>query len=660
MCGIAGVINFKGPEDKTTLLRRMVGFLHHRGPDAAGFYQKGAAGLGHARLSIIDLYGGDQPIHNEDKTIWIVYNGEVFNYPELRDTLERVGHRFYTKTDTEVLIHLYEEHGVNMLSHLNGQFAFSIWDENREHLFLARDRVGIRPLFWTQPGSRFLFASEIKALFADNSVPRRLNAGTLSDIFISWAPSGSATAFENIYQIPPGHYALLSQDKFSVEPYWEIHPEDNDVSNRPLYAWEDELKTLLLDSARIRLRADVPVGAYLSGGLDSTYTSELVKRHFNNKLCTFSVAFSNDAFDESFYQKTALRSLQTDNHKTTCTDQSIGDTFPEVVWHAEIPMLRTAPTPLFHLSKLVNNSSYKVVLTGEGADEIFAGYNIFKEAQVRRFWSRFPESQIRPRLLERLYPYIFSGNNERARSYLKEFFKINLSNVDSPTYSHQLRWQNTSKLQSFFSPRILQGANSFDQFIENFTKTLPADFNNWRSLTKAQYIEKTIFLSNYLLSTQGDRMCMAHSVEGRYPFLDHRIIEFAFKLPTRYRLNGLTEKFILKRIAHGIVPDIVANRPKQPYRAPISSAFFNDTTPPDYVETLLSENNIRKCDYFSHQRVAKLVSKCQKHPTGLLSERENMAIVGVLSTQLLHHQYIDNFPSRPATMHTNVTVNINS
>ena len=654
MCGIAGIINFKASEDKRPLLQKMIGFLHHRGPDAAGIYTSGPAGLGHARLSIIDLSSGDQPIHNEDRTVWIVYNGEIFNYPELREDLKRRGHRFYTQTDTEILVHLYEEFGTDMFGHLNGQFAFGIWDQNKKQLLLARDRVGIHPLFYTQRNSRLIFASEIKAILADDSQTRQLNRQALADIFVCWSPHGEETVFEGVRQIPAAHYALLTKDDLQVRPYWDLPLNFDNGVDRPLEDLKGELQALLIDSCRIRLRADVPVGAYLSGGIDSTYTSALVKRHFNNRLCTFSVAFANAVFDESPFQQEAIQSLGTEHRTVRCTDKDIADAFPDVVWHAEAPMLRTAPAPLFRLSGLVRSSAYKVVLTGEGADEIFAGYNIFKEAQVRRFWARCPTSNMRPRLLERLYPYIFSGDNEKAKSYLRGFYRKGLENVASPVYSHLPRWENTAQLQPFLSNPEGADGKPLDRFITNFSRSLPEDFLSWPALTRAQYIEMKIFLSNYLLSTQGDRMTMAHSVEGRYPFLDHRVIEFAFKLPARYRLNGLTEKFILKKIAKGLIPDRVVNRPKQPYRAPISSVFFGEK-PTAYVDDLLSEKALVKSGYFEPQRVARLTGKCRRSPQGLTSERENMALVGILSTQLMHHQFIENFPKTPKTIHADVT-----
>lgn len=646
MCGIAGIINFNGGEEKQALLRRMIGLMRHRGPDSAGIYSGGAAGLAHARLSIIDLSGGDQPIHNEDQTVWVVFNGEIFNYPELRKELIESGHRFYTHSDTEVLVHLYEEYQTEMFQKLNGQFAFAIWDQKSEKLLLGRDRVGIRPLFYHQNNGRLVFGSEIKSIFADQSISRRIDVDTLSDIFTCWTPTGGKTIFEDVCQLPPAHFAVYSPEGMQISRYWHLPFEAPEADDRPLSEWVQEMTDLLTDAARIRLRADVPVGAYLSGGIDSTFISSLVKRNFNNRLCTFSVGFADKRFDEKAFQETAVKALGTEHRSVTCTDSDIGEIFPRVVWHTETPIIRTAPAPLMHLSKLVRESDFKVVLTGEGADEIFAGYNIFKEDKVRRFWAKNPASQMRPSLLAKLYPYVFSQGNERAKKFLVGFFKKDLEKVDSPAYSHLLRWQNTSQLKMFFSDDLKAKAGSLEEFVERFRNTLPEGYTSWPALSRAQYIENTLFLSNYLLSSQGDRMAMANSVEGRYPFLDHRVVEFACRIPSRYRLNGLTEKFILKQAARGFIPDQLIDRAKQPYRAPISNSFFGESSPA-YVMTMLSEETIKDRGYFNPQKVASLVRKCGQQKGNLLSERENMALVAILSTQLLDHMFIRNFPAFP-------------
>jgi asparagine synthase (glutamine-hydrolysing) len=295
-----------------------------------------------------------------------------------------------------------------------------------------------------------------------------------------------------------------------------------------------------------------------------------------------------------------------------------------------------------------------VVLTGEGADEIFAGYNIFKEDRVRRFWARRPNSEIRPRLLEKLYPYIFARGDGRARTYLEGFFRKGLSEVHLPWYSHLLRWENTAKLKVFLNSD-LQEQDGEKQFLDRFTETLPPDFMDWDPLSRAQHIEMKIFLSNYLLSSQGDRMAMAHAVEGRFPFLDHRVTEFAFRVPPSYRLNGLKEKFILKQAAMGFLPEEIIKRPKQPYRAPMSSCFFGNS-PLDYVDELLSEDSVKKAGYFHPSRVSKLVEKCRGQEGNLTSERENMALVGILSTQLVHYLFIENFPPHPINKPENIKV----
>jgi len=643
MCGIAGIINFSAPEQKESLLRQMAQSLHHRGPDAQGIFTNGPAGLGHTRLSIIDIAGGDQPVHNEDESIQVVFNGEIFNYPELKETLLSKGHRFYTRTDTEVLVHLYEEYGSELFNHLNGQFAFALWDMHRETLLLGRDRTGIRPLFYFHDNGRLVFASEIKAIFADEQIKREIDIQTLSDIFTCWTPQGSATAFTDIYQLPPAHYATFSKAGFYVKRYWELPFGCAKFSDRSLPELTDQFNQLMLDAIRIRLRADVPVGAYLSGGIDSTYICSIIKNNFHNRLSTFSVGFTEKQFDETAFQSKAVAHSGTNHHSIDCSNEAIGRILPEVIWHTETPLLRTAPAPLMLLSRLVRDNQYKVVLTGEGADEILAGYNIFKENKIRRFWARQPDSKVRPLLLATLYPYIFSQKNIKAINFLEHFYKKNLSHLDMPAYSHLPRWENTSALQRFFSKDIQQKGFDITHFINRYNDSLPQDFMSWDPLPRAQYIETQLFMSNYLLSSQGDRMSMANSIEGRYPFLDHRVIEFAAKIPSHLKLYGLTEKYILKKAAHGLIPPELIQRSKQPYRAPVSQAFLGDTHH-DYVHELLSEKNLKESGYFDPGKTARLIKKCRQKQGGMVSERENMALAGILSTQLLDYHFIKRFP----------------
>ncbi len=638
MCGIVGVLNLhKSPPTKISTLRKMLGMLRHRGPDEFGIYRDADVGLGSARLSIIDLSGGQQPISNEDETLWIVFNGEIYNYVELRPYLERRGHRFATHTDTEVILHLYEEYGPAALDFLNGQFALAIWDTETHHLFLTRDRLGIRPLFYTIADGRLIFGSEIKALLAHPDVHAAIDRYALTQVFTYWSILSPNTIFEHIHELPPAHYLTVSEDgDITSQPYWELDFETfprSSCTDGVAAAFEE----LLTDAVRLRLRADVPVGAYLSGGLDSSVTTSLIRHRTHNRLETFSIAFDDPDFDESAYQQQMADVLGTEHRVVHCCYKDIADVFPDVIWHTETPVLRASPAPMFLLSKLVHDHGLKVVLTGEGADEILAGYNIFKEMKIRRFWAKDPESEIRPLLLQRLYPYI-PGFSSGGGAYLRAYFKQNLDDVDAPAYSHALRWSSTARLQRFLAEPGTGRATV--NVAREAPVTLPAEFQTWSPLGRAQFLEMAIFLPQYLLSSQGDRMAMAHSVEGRFPFLDHRVVEFCSHLPPNLKLRGLQEKWLLKQVGKHLVPEEIWRRTKQPYRAPISRCFYGEA-PPDYVSTLLSSSALEESGLFKPLAVARLL---QKSARGIrLSEMDEMALIGVLSTQLVYWTFVREF-----------------
>lgn len=649
MCGIVGM--FKADCDDSAragVLNSMLHAIRHRGPEASGIYLNGPAGLGHDRLSIIDLAGGFQPISNEDGSIWIVCNGEVFNYIELREELIARGHTFHTGSDCEVILHLYEEHNVGCLLHLIGQFAFAIWDSRTRTMFLARDRFGIRPLFYTRPGNSLLFASEIKALLASGIVDARLNPEVIDQVFTYWAPLPGRTAFEGIHEVPPAHYMIAGQGHASLHRYWSVDfsPQPGSLGKGEAF-YADRLLELLVDATRLRLRADVPVGAYLSGGLDSSTIAAVVRRYTSNTLKTFSIAFKDEHFDERAHQQRMADDLGTEHVSIECTDADIASVFPEVVRHVEAPILRTAPAPMYMLSRLVRGHGLKVVLTGEGADEFLGGYDIFKETMVRRFWAANSQSKLRPLLLRKLYADVRSMS-ETSQAYLEAFFKNSLTSTDSPYYSHLIRWQGGARLERLFSRDLRERfiANSLGH--NNLLAGLDGLDLGWDPLSKAQFIESRTFLSQYLLSSQGDRVAMAHSVEGRYPFLDHRLVEFAATIPPHLRLRGLNEKYILKRAVADLLPASTLARTKRPYRAPIRNVFLGDS-PPDYVLDALSPSEVCKVGIFDPTAVAMLVSKCRRSP--IVGESDSMALVGVLTTQLLHRFFVQQratyFPVTP-------------
>lgn len=639
MCGIAGIFNINNHRDTSTdTLDRMLSIIRHRGPDELGFHKDKQIVIGHARLSIIDLTLGKQPMCNEDASIWITFNGEIFNYLELRQDLIEKGHRFATQSDTEVIIHLYEDYGVNCVQYLNGQFAFAVWNKKSRELFLARDRMGIRPLFYAKSQDSFYFASEIKALFATGRLDRAIDPVALDQIFTLWHTVPPRTAFKGVYELPPGHYLTIKDGVIKREKYWDIEFSD-DYCRLTVKDASERLKELLIDSTRLRLRADVPVGAYLSGGLDSSVTTALIRHFTNTSLQTFSVAFEDNNYDESYYQKEMSLALGTEHHEILCAYSDISRNFPQVIWHTEKPILRTAPVPLFLLSRLVHKNNFKVVLTGEGADEVLGGYDIFKEAKIRQFCARFPNSQIRPLLLKRLYPYL-PAFQEQSDVYRKAFFDGGLSDPSDMFFSHRPRWQTTSKNKLFFSEELREGINGANT--ENtLMMSMPSEFSHWEPFTRAQYIETKGLLPGYILSSQGDRVSMAHSIEGRFPFLDHRVVEFCAKLPLHYKMRGLKEKYILKESMRSYLPREITKRTKQPYLAPDSKSFFYNGKPLEYVEELLSEDCISRYGYFNPKPVKFLVNKCKKG--GVVGFKDNMALVGILSTQLLHRQFVENF-----------------
>lgn len=635
MCGIAGFVPSNHIQDVKQTLKAMLTRIRHRGPDECGLYLSNSACMGNVRLSIIDLSAGQQPMSTADGRYWIAYNGEVFNYPELKKSLEQKGHVFRTNCDTEVVLHMYQEYGLNCLSQLNGQFVFSVWDCHKKELFLGRDRMGIRPLFYTQQGADFVFGSEIKSIFEYPGIKREFCLEGLKQIFTFWSTLTPTTAFKDIYEIPPGHYAIYKNSVLTVSPYWSLNMEPKRQIN--LADAVDEFKSLFQDSLALRMRADVPVAAYLSGGLDSTSTTAFIKKMFPEALNTFSIGFEEKDYDETIYQKEVANFFDTKHHSVSFKNSDVVDLFEKVLWHTETPILRTAPFPMYKLSKLVRDNGIKVVITGEGADEMLGGYNIFKEAIVRHFWSKYPDSKIRPLLLKKLYPYIPQLQGA-GTSMLKLFFGYKLSETHLATYSHLLRWHNTSRIANHFSEDYKNRLNGSDP-VSSYDTMINNKIKDYSPLAKAQYIESTVFMSGYLLSSQGDRVAMGNSVEGRYPFLDHRIIEFCSKLPDDFKIKGMDEKFLLKEVVKEIIPTSVLKRPKQAYRAPIAKALLEDKN--GFVDEILSNSEINNLGIFNSSSVNNLLVKLRKNST--ISEVDNMALMGILSTHVLNNLYIKDF-----------------
>lgn len=656
MCGIAGIVDLKrsGVSPSRDALVRMAGALRHRGPDEHGIYRDREAGFAHARLSIIDVSGGHQPLCNEDETLWIVFNGEIFNYLELRDELVKLGHRFRTRSDTEVIVHAYEAWGDDAFARMNGQWALALWDSARGRLVLSRDRVGVRPLYVCEHESRLYFASEVKAIFAaDTSIPRAFDPLGLDQTFTFWSIVPPQSVFGGVQELQPGYLRVYEGGRMRERPYWQPRfPVGGDgMFEGSLDDAVVAVRAALEQATSLRmLRADVPVGSYLSGGLDSSLVAALGRAVAGEKFQTFSLRFADAEYDETPFQRMMVRQLGSVHHEIVVGRRDIAQVFPEVIYHTERPILRTAPAPLFLLSRLVAQTGIKVVLTGEGADEVFAGYDLFREGKVRRFWAQQPQSTTRPRLLERLYPYL-ARSPVAQQAMTRRFFGRGLKDFRAPGFAHAPRWQTTAAVKRLFSPQMqdaLAGHDAAARFIES----LPEAFSGWTPLAQDQYIETRTLLGGYILASQGDRMLMAHSVEGRFPFLDKDVVALADSLPAAYKLRVLDEKHVVKKAARALVPDEIIARPKQPYRAPDALSFVGEDVP-EYVSELLSETAVAHAGVFSPKAVTQLLKKCTLASASAapLSNSDNMALVGVLSTQLVHHQYVAGRPRMGETVH---------
>jgi asparagine synthase (glutamine-hydrolysing) len=653
MCGIGGILDWRGEQSSdfapnSRHLDAMGAALRHRGPDGQGQLLRSVLGLVHTRLSIIDIEGGHQPVFNEDGRVAVVFNGEVFNFIELREMLLKRGHLFRTHSDTEVIVHLYEEFGDGFVSQLNGQFAIALWDERHadsRRLLLVRDRVGIAPLFY-RLGSlphhpQLAFASEVKAIlpiWPDRPVADRC---ALDQIMSCWAPVGERTLFEGVCSLLPGSMLIVEQapgQELALKRvrYWDwMFPEspegylqDDDE------AVMEQLRQLLVDATRLRLRADVPVGAYLSGGLDSSILASLVRFESPTPLRTFSIGFDSKGHDETEYQDRMVNFLGADHSRIQLSSADVGAGFMAAIWHAESATLRTAPAPMKSLSGLVHQHGFKVVLTGEGADEVFGGYDLFKETKLRSRWARQPNSRARPLLLQRLYPYQ-APDQGRAQAYLERFYGVGLDEPDALVFSHLPRLASTSLTRAFLTQPSQEGAAG-----QALAETLPVQAKCWSPLARAQYLEARVLMPNYLLSTQGDRMLMANAVEGRFPYLDHRLIEFANRLPDRLKVRALQEKYVLRQAMRRDLPPDTRQRVKQPYRAPEAAAFFDAQGKPlDWVADLMSEAKLKDSNYF-HPRMGELLLNKARRAPAQLGNKDNQALVAMVSMQAWHQLFV--------------------
>ena len=627
MCGVAGIVRPEAaaPVREEQLLR-MVRAIRHRGPDGFGLALDAGAGLVSARLAIFDIPRGWQPLERGPEGSMLVYNGEVYNHPELRAELSG-RERFATTCDTEVVLHWLEREGVNALERFNGQFAFAWWQPHRRRLTLVRDRFGVRPLYHaTLDDGTLVFGSEVKALFASGEVAAEPDLAGIDDAFTLWGPRPPRTAFRGVSQVPPGGLVVWERGRVVEERRWWT-PEYGDDSGP-----DGDLDELMRESVRLRLRADVPVGTYLSGGLDSSLITALAQAETDHQLRTFSITFSDPRYDERSHQEEVARAIGTSHHVVQAGAAEIAAAFPDVIRHAETPLVRTAPVPLFLLAREVREQGITVVATGEGADELFWGYELFKEVVLREIYARDPERAIE--LLEQLYAYLGPSAARRGPAWRR--FLLETGADDEELGSHLTRAEATATVKAFYRPEVAAQLPTRAS-LDRLRATLPQAFGTWSPLERAAWLELTTLLDPYLLSAQGDRVAMAHGVEGRFPFLDHRVFAYAARLPAREKLHGMREKVALRKLAAAVLPPAIAERGKQPYRAPEVAPFFTPGAP-EWVEEVLSPPALAESAIWDPARVDGLLRRCRAgRATGM---RESMALVGILSTQLWHREFV--------------------
>ena len=640
MCGIAGYYSKTAPADPVAL-GRMLGAIAYRGPDQIRGVVNGPIAVGSARLAILNLDAGEQPIVSSDRKIVIAFNGEIFNYRALLAELGRKGVALQGKAEIDLLLAGYLHYGLDLFARLDGQFAIAIWDGRSERMVLARDRVGIRPLFWFDDARYFGFASEAKALFASNLIPAQIDPTAIIQTMRFWTCVGEQTAFRGVHQVPPAHYLVATRSTVTLHRYW-AWPLPHSVD--PIHLTSDEdyfelFREELGKSVERQCLSSVPVGSYLSGGIDSVTLAMLLQQQVGSRLETFSIRFGDANFDESEAQRTTIDHFGFRSNSITVDDDAIGDNFAAAVWHAETPLFRSAPVPLFLLSREVHRQGYKVVLTGEGADEILLGYDLFKETRIREFWGRQPDSRWRGALIRRLYHHLPQYRNPRFLNLLVDFYRPFLKGSEDRYFAMQVRWEAGRSLERYLAPEHRNFAQTYDATPE-LDRWLPGDFDKAGPIERAQWVEMQTLLSNYLLSSQGDRMSLAHAVEGRYPYLDTSFIELCARLPRRLKLRGLREKFILRQAFADRIPMALRSRPKIAYQAPDVLPFRRGTKMLDYVEHLLSPERIASVGLFDPKAVAGLLTKFRQYSLPRTGNRDNVAFILLLSTMLLDEMFV--------------------
>lgn len=614
------------------VLSCMLGVIHHRGPDDEGVHVEQALALGMRRLSIIDLDSGQQPIYNEDRSVVVVFNGEIYNYRELAAELRQRGHRFATASDTEVIVHLYEEMGEACVHQLRGMFAFALWDRSRRKLFIARDRLGIKPLYYAQVNDGLVFGSEIKAILQHPQVEAQLNLEALSHyLSLRYVPAPQ-TLFTNILSLPPGHTLSCDDRGVSTRRYWDLSFADGRNGHQSDEEYAEELESLLRDAVRLRLRSDVPFGAFLSGGVDSSTIVALMSQMLDEPVNTFSVGFEQvgTSTDELPHARLVAEQFHTHHHEIVTGPREFIDLADKIIWHLEQPIADQATIATYMVSKLAARH-VKMVLTGEGGDELFAGYARYAGERLSPVFSQLPAparslllaaGQHLPGLRRpKIALYALCQTDEVTR--FTNWFPLFNQDMKAALLTEQFRQQ----INGISSDSI------FSHHLAHTDATTP--------LNRMLYVDTKLWLADYLL-LRGDKLTMAASLEGRVPLLDHKLVEFAATLPPRLKLRGWMRKYLLKEVSRKWLPEQIVDRKKEGFPIPISSWFRGEAR--DFLHDLLSPDTIRRRGLFDEGYVGTLL---QEHDTG--RDDHGVLLWGLANVELWQRLFLSAGSKAPHT-----------
>jgi asparagine synthase (glutamine-hydrolysing) len=616
MCGIVGYLDLRsGASADRQVLKSLTDALVHRGPDSSGYFIEGSVGLGFRRLSIIDLKTGNQPILSEDENLVLTCNGEIYDYPELKSELISVGHTFRTRTDVEVLLHLYENHGDQCLQKVNGQFAFAIYDRKKRSLFLARDQFGICPLYYTVAGGVFIYASEIKAILKHPLVSPNVDLTGLDQVLSLPGPISPRTVFKDIKSLVPGHFLLVKDGQITTSEYWDLdYPEQVDGRDeKPERFFAEELRELFQQSVKYRLQADVPVGIFLSGGLDSSMIAAMIQRVSPEvQRHSFSISFSDQRICESRYQRLMSTAVGSIHHEIPFNELDIADGLRDVVYHAECPLKETYNTASLALSRRTRENGVTVVLNGEGSDELFAGYVGYRFDKRRAC----------------------NGKGRELETILGDEIRDKLWG-DPDLYYEKDEYTFRETKTTLYSVELSEHLDEFD--CANFPVINKQKLRGRHPVHKRSYLDFKLRLAGHLIADHGDRMAMASSIEARYPFLDINLVEFCRQIPPGLKLNGYIEKAILKKAAEGLIPQAIIEREKFGFVAPGSPLLLQQKI--GWLGDLLSYERIKKQGYFNPGAVESLKARYSQTAFTLNPALEDDLLIIVITFGLLQERF---------------------